>query len=178
MKVFKKVIGTVYTTLERIGGVLLLCMMLITVLNILLRALFNTPIFGAFEIVCYLSLVMGTLAMPGVEYSNSNISVSIIPESLPKKARRVLKVITEMIALLGCGVVVYKLIEMVQTKYQHGDVTLDLGVPIYIYVAVIVLGFTLTTICLLFKVLYFFFEKKSFSEEDDAAGQDGIGTQI
>ena len=178
MKTFQKVIESVYNFLGKIGGVLLLCMMSVTVLNILLRALFNLPINGAFEIVCYLSLVMGAFAMPGVEFASANISVAIVPESLPQKARRVLRLITDAVAMVGCSFVVFKLIGTAQVKYAHGETTRDLGVPVYIYVAIIVFGFALTALCLLFKVLYFLTAKKSHGEEDKTEEPGGMNSTL
>jgi TRAP-type C4-dicarboxylate transport system permease small subunit len=107
---------------------------------------------------------MAAFAIPDTERTSSNISVTIILEALPKKAVRGLKLFTDFIAMAGCGIVGYKLIGLAQKKFEHGDYTADLYMPIYIFVIIISMAFFLLTICMLYKVLAFFFVK-------DEAGQ-------
>jgi TRAP-type C4-dicarboxylate transport system permease small subunit len=159
MKVFKLVLEKVYDFMQKISGILLLVMMAVAIANILLRAIFNYPIYGTFEIVCYLSLIMAAFAIPDTERTSSNIAVTIVLEAVPKKAVKYFKLFTDFIGMAGCGVIGYKLIGLAQKKFERGDYTADLYMPIYLFVIVISMAFILLTICLLYKVLAFFFLK-------------------
>ena len=160
--------------MEAISDILLMAMMFLAIANILLRALFNYPIFGTFEIVCYLSLVMAAFAMPDVERTDSNISVTLVSEALPQTGAKVLKLITDIIGMVGCSIVGYKLVGLAQKKLANGDITADLGMPVYIFVYVIALAFFLMTICLLFKVLAFFFLRDGEVPQEETGGSDAL----
>lgn len=159
--------------METVSDVLLLAMMVLAIANILLRALFNLPIFGTFELVCYLSLVMAAFAMPDVERTDGNISVTLVSEALPPKGARVLKLVTDVIALAGCSIVGWKLVGLAQKKLANGDITADLGMPVYLFVWVIALAFFLMAVCLLFKVLAFFLLRDD-APEGETSGADPL----
>ena len=168
MKLFGKILATVFGFMETVSDFLLLAMMAVALFNILLRALFNYPIFGTFEVICYLSLIMAAFAMPDTERTDSNISVTIVSESLSPKNAGILKLITNLTGMVGCSVVGYRLVGLAQRKLVNGDTTADLIMPVYIFVYIIALAFFLITICFLFKVLAYFFMKceKSVDKKD------------
>ena len=160
--------------METVSNVLLLAMMAVALLNILLRALFRYPIFGTFEIVCYLSLVMAAFAMPGTERDNGNISVTLASESLPPKGARILKLVTDLMGMAGCFVVEYRLVGLARRKLENGDITADLGMPVYIFVYIIALAFFLISICLLYKVLSFFLLKDAGEPGKEGGPDDAL----
>ena len=59
----ERVFGNLCRALAIVGGVGLTVMMFLVVANILTRKLFNYPIFGAAEIVSYLSLFIGCIGL-------------------------------------------------------------------------------------------------------------------
>ena len=159
MKLFGKILEKVFGFLETISDFLLLIMMCVALANVLLRALFNYPIYGTFEIVCYVSLIMAAFAMPDTERTSSNISVTLVNEMLPEKGSKILKLITNIMGAGGCSVIGYRLIGLAQRRFVNGDVTADLRMPIYIFVYIIAAAFFLVAVCMLFKALSFFFLK-------------------
>lgn len=104
---------------------------------------------------------MGASALASVELTDSNISVSIVPEALARKpkALKALKLVTDFFVMIGCSIAGYKLIGLAQNKFANGNVTGDLRMPIYIFVLIISVGFFLIVICELFKVLNAIFGK-------------------
>ena len=64
-----------------VGGVGLSIMMALVVVNIVTRKLFNYPIFGAAEIVSYLSLFIGCIGLGRQEWTDGNIRMTILGDA-------------------------------------------------------------------------------------------------
>jgi TRAP-type C4-dicarboxylate transport system permease small subunit len=149
---FERISGMVFEWMERISWVLLILTMLLAVANILTRAFFKAPIFGTFEGVCYMAMIMAVLAMPSVEFTDSNIKVTLITELAPFKARKVLKLIVNGITIIGCFVVSYRMLGLAAQKIANGETTADLKIPTSIFVYIIMAGFALMAFCSLVRL--------------------------
>jgi TRAP-type C4-dicarboxylate transport system permease small subunit len=139
--------GAVFEWMERGSWVLLILTIALAVANILARVLFKTPIFGTFEGVCYMAMIMAVLAMPSVEFTDSNIKVTLITEMIPFKARKVLRLIVNFIITAGCLVVGYRMMGLAAQKIANRETTADLKMPVFIFVYFIMAGFGLIAAC-------------------------------
>jgi TRAP-type C4-dicarboxylate transport system permease small subunit len=149
---FERISGMVFEWMERISWVLLIFTMLLAVANIFTRAVFKTPIFGTFEGVCYMAMIMAVLTMPSVEFTDSNIKVTLITELAPFKARKVLKLIVNVITVIGCFVIGYRMLGLAGQKIANRETTADLKIPTFVFVYIIMAGFGLMAFCALVRL--------------------------
>ena len=139
--------------LDSLATLVLFAVMMVVVLNILMRVLFNTPIYGTYEIVSYGSLIMAVCSLAACEMQNGNISVPILLERISKKANRILAIFTTTISAVGFAIVTWKMFEYGMKKQALGEVTGDLRIPLSIFAFVSTIGLALLTLTLIVKLI-------------------------
>jgi TRAP-type C4-dicarboxylate transport system permease small subunit len=147
---------------------------LLAVANVLMRAIFNKPIFGTFEGVCYLAMLMALLAMPGNELDDGNVKVTMVTDLLPATLQKIVAIFIDLLVIVGSSVIAVKLVEFAQQKMIDGDYSADLRIPTYIFVACISAGFALIVICTVYKLCKEIFGK-SLSNEDKKSDNTMLG---
>ena len=119
---------------------LLVFLMLFTTADVMLRYLFNAPIYGGLEISESAMLAMIMLAMAYTGATNAHVRVDVLDTKFGHLGQRISNIITGAIAL----VVLWFLVERTYIKtldaYEFGDVTNFLQMPIWPLYAIIALG--------------------------------------
>jgi TRAP-type C4-dicarboxylate transport system permease small subunit len=121
------------------AAVFLTAMMLLTVADVALRATFNLPIRGVYDLVELLLAGTFFLAMPAVFLRDENILVNAIDDLTPR-AVPVLKRIAELFALVIFTVIAWQGVIAARDTYLFNDVTSDLGLPRYWHWIVLLIG--------------------------------------
>ena len=141
--------------LSRIMGIIaiaiLVAMMLFTVLNVILRAFFNSPIPGDVELieiamVCTSFLGLGWCAMRG-----RHIKVDLIVSFLPKRVRKIIDSFGYLIGLAISFIIALESIAEGLAHRKENYLSASLGIPIYPFYWVTALGFGI--LCLAIFVL-------------------------
>jgi len=112
-----------------IAGGALVIMMLVVVADVVLRAGFNIPVRGTYDVVSIALLVMVMFGMAPVVARRGEILIDLIDDFLPAWALRVLSLIA---AMLGVGLFAFcgwSMIGPAMDAWRYGDRSLELGVP-------------------------------------------------
>jgi TRAP-type C4-dicarboxylate transport system permease small subunit len=113
-------------------------MMLITVADVALRALANTPLRGTYEWVELLLTGTFFFALPAVFLRDENIVVNLVDDSLPR-AVPWLKRFGLALAAVILAVMARQGWLSARDVYEFNDVTADLGIPkIWHYLALLI----------------------------------------
>jgi TRAP-type transport system small permease protein len=123
-------------------------MMLLTVADVLLRALFNRPIHGTYELIEFGLACAVFLALPAVFLRDENLVVDAIDYIVKPQIVRLLDLVSACLSLALLGVMLWQMVPLAQDMYAFGDVTADLSIPkIYYWVPVLagVLGSAIAT---------------------------------
>ena len=119
-------------TCVRIGAVLLATMMLLTVADVLMRALFNYPLRGTYELVELLLCATFFFALPAVFLRDDHIVVDsidrVVPRAVPWLKRMAGLVAIGMLALMAWQGAI-----RARDAWSFGDVTSDLSMPRILY---------------------------------------------
>jgi TRAP-type C4-dicarboxylate transport system permease small subunit len=110
------------------AGVFLAAMMLLTVADVMLRAAFNTPIRGTYDLVELLLACTFFAALPAVFLRDEHIVVDVIDTFTPRRVPG-LKRGAEALAVLVLGVMAWQGWIAAADTLAFGDVTADLGLP-------------------------------------------------
>ena len=154
-----------------VGGVGLTLMMAVVVVNILTRRLFNVTIFGATEIVSYLSLFIGSIGLGRQEWTDGNIRMTILGDALPERGRWLLEAIICVICGAGFSVVSYFIAKQAVAKAAAGNYTTNLHIPMYIPYGFMAICFAFLAVCIAVKCVLFLI---SFAKgTDNSAPADG-----
>jgi TRAP-type C4-dicarboxylate transport system permease small subunit len=111
-----------------LAAICLAAMMLITVADVSLRAFFNVPVRGTYEIVELLLTGTFFLALPAVFLRNDNIVVSVIDDFWPRSVPW-LKQASAVLAVAVLAIMAWQGWLAARDTYEFGDVTADLGMP-------------------------------------------------
>jgi len=106
----------------------LTAMMLLTVADVTLRAFFNTPLRGTYELIELLLAGTFFLALPAVFLRDEHIVVDVVDPIAPR-AVQVLKRFAEVLAVVLLAAMAWQGWLAAQDTIAFGDVTADLGLP-------------------------------------------------
>ena len=135
--------------LHHVGQWVVVLMVLLTVTDVCLRYIFNSPILGSYEITQFM---MAILIFASVGYTmavKEHISVDLVITNLPKRVRALLEAIT---CVLACGlfaVAAWRTVVHVGTTWKRHDVSADLFIPVSPFVLFVALGLAVLSLVLL-----------------------------
>lgn len=115
-------------------------MMMVTVVDVALRWLFNIPIKGTFDLVELLMVGTIFLAVPATYLREEHIVIDVIDHVAPRRVVGALRWIGTVLTLVYLVVMFSQMIEPARDKAEFGEVTLDLGIPKYIHWIPILVG--------------------------------------
>lgn len=130
-----------------IAGAAIIIMMLLSTADVLLRLggplyskfgyeflSFIRPIPGTYELVSFLGTVAAAFAMAHTSIKGGHVSVSLVTRLLPKRAKAVIQLVTNLLALLFFGLLMWRSIRYAQELKYYGEVSMTLQMPYYPFV--------------------------------------------
>lgn len=115
--------------LHLVAGIALVAMMLVVVGDVVLRAAFNMPIAGAYDVVSIALLVMTMFGIAPVVARRGEILIDLIDAVVPASGIRLLSLVS---AVAGIGVFIFfgwSMIQPALEAWQWGERSLELGLP-------------------------------------------------
>ena len=125
------------------GALFLAVMMLVTVADVLLRALFNVPITGAYDLVQLFLVGTVFLSIPDVFLRDENIVIDFVDHFFARIAVALLKVAANVAGLVFLVVLSWRMITPALESMQFNEVSPDLSVPMIVHWTLMVAGIVL-----------------------------------
>ncbi len=132
--------------LNLISGAAVTAAMLLVVANVLLRAIFKTPILGTYEFTGFLSVLIISLGVSYCLLIDGHIAVDFIVEKFPKGLRRVVDIIMNVLVFGFMAVFTWKSFEYAGTLAANNQFSPTTRVPIAIIVYI--MAFCFAVFCL------------------------------
>ncbi|HSU64783.1 MAG TPA: TRAP transporter small permease [Burkholderiales bacterium] len=127
----------------------LAAMMLLTVADVTLRAFFNQPIHGTFELI-ELGLACSVyLALPAVFLRDEHLVVDAIDYMVRRRVVRLLDLVAACLSLAVLTAMVFVMVPLARDMSEMGDVTADLSIPKLLYWVPVLLGVAASALCTL-----------------------------
>src|SRR5918994_1469616 len=101
-------------------------MMLLTVADVALRAAFNAPISGVFELVELVLACTFFLALPAVFLRDDHIMVNVVDNLAPRSVP-LLRRVAAALGVLILGLMAWQGFLAARDRYEFHDVTAELG---------------------------------------------------
>lgn len=128
-------------------------MMLLTVADLALRALFNYPIPGMLELV-ELGLACSVfVALPAVFLRDEHLVVDVIDHLVRASVVRWLDLAGAILSLGVLAVMAWQMVPLARTMHEFGDVTSDLSIPRIYYWIPVLLGVVASALAALVFIL-------------------------
>ncbi|PVH27528.1 TRAP transporter small permease [Pararhodobacter oceanensis] len=115
-----------------IASAALTVMMLTVVGDVVLRAAFNTPVQGAYDVVSITLLIMVAFGIGPVIVRRGEILIDLIDGIIGAKAVRILGAIGSLLSFAVITFIGWSMISPAQDAWQWGGYSLELGVPQWI----------------------------------------------
>ena len=132
------------------GGLLLVGVMGMTVVSVLGRYLFSAPVPGDYEIT---ELAMGIAVFaffPYCHISNANIVVELFTGRMPPRFKAALDAVHNLAFALVAGLIAWRLFIGGMHKFDDGETTVFLGIPVHwAYFSALLGAGLLTAVCVL-----------------------------
>jgi TRAP-type C4-dicarboxylate transport system permease small subunit len=88
-----------------IAVIVLICMMLLTVTDVVLRYFFNNPIQASAEITEYMMVIVGFLGMAWCALKGGHIKVELIVGRFPQRGQAIINVINAVLIIGVCALI-------------------------------------------------------------------------
>ncbi|MCF8092874.1 MAG: TRAP transporter small permease [Desulfotignum sp.] len=134
MRNFVNILGLFSYFLSRLGCVALFAMMCLTVVDVVGRYVFNSPILGAFEITEFMVLVMVFSFLGYAQAQKAHVTVDIVYDKFPANARRIIAIANYIISFIVMLIVCWMGFEKAVETWQTGEKPLNLAVLNYPFV--------------------------------------------
>ena len=107
-------------------------LMMVTVIDVFMRYLFNRPIRGSFDAVEGLLLLFVFNSMAATFFGRRNVVIDIIDSFVPRRLSRVLIRVADVLSVLMLGLLAWAMLVPATQSYAYGELKQDLGLPIFI----------------------------------------------
>ena len=155
MKSFTTAIASINKLLYVIAGVVLACMITLTLFDVILRN-FGHPITGSMEFIQYGGAIVFGFSIPYGTLLGAQVIVDIITEKLSPENKRVLDAITRCVGILIFLFVAYNFLSYGIDVKKTGERTASFKIPYYPFAYALSLSFfmqSLTIFCDLLKTI-------------------------
>jgi len=115
-------------------------MMLLTVADVVLRAFFNRPIHGTFELVELCLACTIFVALPAVFLRDEHLVVDVVDQLARPAVVRVLDLFGALASLLVLAVMFWRMVPLARDMQEFGDVTADLSIPKMVFWIPVLVG--------------------------------------
>ena len=134
------------------ASALLLCLMLVTFVDVVARYLFNRPIRGAFELTELTLLVLIFAGLPLVSHADEHVTMDFIDRMLPQRAVPILVRLIHALVAAVFFFLTWQVLIKAGRIAGYGDTTDVLRIPVgpFVYFMAAMIG--LTAVVHVFKV--------------------------
>lgn len=112
-----------------IASAALVVMMLVVVSDVVLRAAFNTPVQGAYDVVSIALLVMVCFGTGPVIVKRGEILIDLIDTAVGPRGVRLLGAIGSILSFAVITFIAWSMINPARDAWRWGGYSLELGVP-------------------------------------------------
>lgn len=125
------------------SALFLTAMMLITVVDVSSRALFNRPITGAYDLVQLFLVGTIFLSIPDVFLRDENIVIDFIDHVARRRIVGALKIIANLAGLVFLAVLSWRMIAPALDSMKFHEVSPDLSIPMIVHWSLMIAGILL-----------------------------------
>ena len=123
--------------------IFLVIMMLLTVTDVLLRALFNTPVKGSLELTEYIMVLTGFLGIAWCAVNRAHVRVDLVVGRLRPRAQAIIDAFTLLLGMTVVPLVAWQGFARIGRAYAEKTVSEALDIPSFPFYGIVGLGYGL-----------------------------------
>jgi TRAP-type C4-dicarboxylate transport system permease small subunit len=148
MESIQKTLLFVSGKLKMVGAVFLVGMAVLTCIDVIGR-FFKYPIFGTVELVSFMGTIAIACSLPFTHQEKGHIGVELFIQKLPKKARHIVELCTELLSLALFILVSWRMFHYSISSKDSGVLSMNLQLPEYAIIFVLACGFVIFTMTII-----------------------------
>jgi TRAP-type C4-dicarboxylate transport system permease small subunit len=141
---------------EKLGSLVLLAMVLLTVTDITLRRFFNSPLPFSFETVEFLLVIVAYCYIAYATSESRHVSVDTLTSRIPTTARRRLRIGGDILTIGLFGLIAWQNVLQGNHVFKLGATSAILNIPKYPFQYWVAFGAALACLVLLLRLLNYF----------------------
>ncbi|WP_137129908.1 TRAP transporter small permease [Rhizobium sp. FY34] len=119
-----------HKALSLICGLMLLAMMFVTLLDVLGRYIFNSPLQGATELTALLLVSTIFIGLPAVCLDEENVTVDLVTDYMPDWVQPARRAVVRLLSAAVLGLVSWRLMVYGHDLASYGETTVSLHLPV------------------------------------------------
>ncbi len=131
----------------RLASIALLIMMVVTLLDVFLRYVFNSPIRGAYELVEAMLVVFVFNGMSTAFLQRRNIAIDLIDTFAHRAIVAALIRVADVLTVATLAMFAYAMITPAMQSFSYGEIKMELHVPIWWFWAAALIGIAGAILC-------------------------------
>ena len=124
----------------RLAAAALIVMMGVTLMDVFLRYVFNSPIRGSYDLVESMMAVFVFNGISTAFLQRRNIVIDLIDSFVGRSVVTALTRLSDLLSVVTLVLFAYAMITPAMQAFAYGDRKLELGLPIYVLWVVVLLG--------------------------------------
>lgn len=126
------------------SALFLAAMMFITVIDVVLRAVFNLPVTGTYDLVQLFLVGTVFLSIPDVFLRDRNIVIDFVDHVFGARAVGALKLVANILAVLFLAVLCWRMFPPALDAARYHEVSPDLSIPMTVHWVLMIFGILVT----------------------------------
>ncbi len=163
----KKAIYKCSAALNIVGISLMILMVVLILVDILGRLIFNSPIPGTYELIEYAMVIVIIFAMAYCQVRKGHIDVSSLVDMFPKPLQTVMNFLINLVSFLMMGCIAWQTVVKGFIDQKSGTTSSVLFIVKYPFVFLAAFGFALIALVFLIQMLTPFDKDESNSGEEE-----------
>jgi TRAP-type C4-dicarboxylate transport system permease small subunit len=156
MKAFLSVVNKIDNFLNSIAEIIMVCMVLLTVLDVLLRVFGRSAIMGTFELVGVMGAIVISFSLPRTQWDKGHVIVDLLIENRSEAVKNTFFVITRIVGIVVMAFVSWNLVIKGMHLYTAGETSMTLHLPYFPWPFIFAFCFLLESITLLTDIFRIF----------------------
>jgi TRAP-type C4-dicarboxylate transport system permease small subunit len=148
----------IMTIVLSIGISILAMMMFLMATDVVLRYIFNSPLPGAYELIEYMMAILVPFGIVYCAHQKSHVSVDLVIGRFTKRTQAILGSITSLLSLSLFLLVAWQSLRYITENFESNLTSAVLLIPMYPFIAVVAVGFSVLCLVLLIDFLNFLSE--------------------
>ena len=139
--------------LNSISGTAMAVLMLLITLNVILRAVFKSPIPGTYDYTGFLTIIIIGCGIAYCSVLDGHIEITFLYDKLGEKLKKIVSIAGNLFSLLLMILFSYALFAYALSQYQTKGVSITTKTPLYIFSFITAFCFVIFTLTIIIKLL-------------------------
>jgi TRAP-type transport system small permease protein len=131
----------------RLAAVALIVMMCVTIIDVFLRYVFNSPIRASYDLVEAMMVLFVFNGMSTAFLQRRNIVIDLIDSFAARGVVTVLIRLSDLLTILALALFIYAMTTPAMQSFGYGERKMELGLQIWVLWAVALIGITGAILC-------------------------------